>query len=892
MESHAPKVHHLKHYKSPDYMIDTAFLHFDLHEDHTLVKAILNFRKNPLLKNSDTSSVQLDGENMELISISLDGKMLNADQYRVDKKELIIFNVPDTFALETEVKIKPQGNKSLSGLYKTGKNFCTQCESHGFRRITYFLDRPDVLTRFTTTISADRARYPILLSNGNLTDSHELPHDRHWVKWEDPTYKPSYLFALVAGDLDVLEDIFITQSGRTVRLAIYVEFGKREQAVFAMTALKDAMRWDEEKYGREYDLDIYMIVAVSDFNFGAMENKGLNIFNDKYILAKPETATDDDFVGVQTVVAHEYFHNWSGNRVTVRDWFQITLKEGLTVFREQQFSGDMNSQVAQRIHDAKAIRNAQFTQDAGPMAHPIQPDSYIEVNNFYTVTVYDKGAEVIRMLHTLLGPKIFRKAMDLYFAQNDGQPVTVKEFVDAMENASGIDFTQFRKWYKQSGTPILTITDSYDAAKQTYTLNITQSCLPTPDQAQKEAMHIPFAIGLLNADGREIPLHLKEEALASKMLTRVLHLRQETENFEFTNVPVKPIPSLLRNFSAPVKLQYNYSDEDLIFLMSYDSDHFNRWEASQQLATRILLSLIKQHKKKQHLSAPQAYLNALQLVFSNKQLEAAVIAEILTLPSENYLLEQMEVIDVDAIHTIREWLKKHIALALRDQFAEFYLQHKKITAYRLDAKAMGQRRLKNLCLMYLADLGDGDIYRLCLEQFYQANNMTDVMGATTALLNVNCAERTEALTAFYHRWHEEALVVYKWFTLQATSTLPDTLKVVRSLTQHEAYDEKNPNCVRSLIGAFCNSNLVQFHQINGEGYAFLTDQVLKIDRFNPQLAARMAEPLIHWKKFDYQRQLLMKAQLQRILTDPKLSNDVYEIISKSLEIKNPQLAEA
>lgn len=880
----SPKIHYLKDYQPSHFLIDTVFLHFELEEKHTLVKAILRMRRNQESYPGSDSPLVLMGEKMQLKSVDVDGRRLNLDEFEVDEHSLLIKNLPDEFTLETEVMIKPQENTALSGLYKSGGNFCTQCESQGFRRITYFLDRPDILARYTTTISADKSRYPILLANGNLTDSKELSNNRQWVKWEDPTLKPSYLFALVAGNLDALEDKFITCSDREVKLAVYVEPGKRDQALYAMQALKDAMRWDEKMYGREYDLDMYMIVAVSDFNFGAMENKGLNIFNDKYILVEPETATDDDYLAVQAVVAHEYFHNWSGNRVTVRDWFQITLKEGLTVFREHQFFADMNSAVVKRIHEAKAMRNHQFVQDASPMAHPIYPDSYIEINNFYTVTVYEKGSEVIRMMSTLLGPELFRKAMDIYFSRNDGFPVTVEEFVQAMEEGSGLDLQQFRRWYKQAGTPVLTFQDHYDADKQEYSLTVSQSCSPTPGQPQKQPFHIPLVIGLLEKNGREIILKessdTDKDAIGRTLspYSKLLNITQPQQSFIFTEVPSKPLPSLLRDFSAPVKLNYAYTDQDLIALLRYDSDLFNRWDAGQQLAQRIILEAVNQRE----LTPPTAFIEALQQLFRDPDLDKAVLVEMLSLPTESFLIEQMAEADVDGVHRVREWLKLEIAQALHDNFLSYYQQHSSPTAYSLDATEITQRRMKNLCLSYLTLLDKKEYRQFALKQFQQANNMTDTMGAMMAINNLDCDERQQMLAEFYLRWSKQHLVIDKWFSLQALSSLPNTLTVVKELSKHPAFDLKNPNRVRALIGSFGAANPYRFHDENGEGYQFLADKVLEINPINPQLAARIVEPLIHWRKFDPGRQMLMRTQLERIANVSDISKDVYEVVSKSL----------
>lgn len=887
-----PKIHYLKDYQPSHFLIDTVFLHFELEEQQTIVKAILNMRRNKEYYPQDRSALILDGEKMQLNHLQMNGRELDTSEYRVDEHSLTIENLPDEFLLETEVSIKPQENTQLTGLYKSNGIFCTQCESHGFRFITYFLDRPDILAKYTTTISAVRRAYPILLANGNLTDSHELGNDRQWVKWEDPTRKPSYLFALVAGNLDALEDKFISCSGREIRLAIYVEPGKRERALYAMQSLKDAMRWDETTYGREYDLDIYMIVAVSDFNFGAMENKGLNIFNDKYILVDPLSATDEDFLNVQRVVGHEYFHNWSGNRVTVRDWFQITLKEGLTVFREQQFAADMSSQSVKRIEEAKALRNHQFVQDAGPLAHPIYPDSYIEINNFYTVTVYEKGSEVIRMIHTLLGPETFRQAMDIYFSQNDGYPVTVEEFVKAMEEGSGLDLQQFRRWYKQSGTPTLTVSGEYNPKDKTYTLSVSQFCPPTPGQSHKDPFHIPFLIGLLGKNGEELILEESQEGEANSIArtispySKLLSIIQDKQTFVFKNVEDKPIPSLLRNFSAPVKIQYDYSDHDLMFLMRHDSDMFNRWDAGQQLALRILLDLIKKQQQHQDLKVPAEFIDSLQQLFASQSMDQSLLAEMLSLPSEAYILEQMSLADVSAVHEVREWLKKQIAEGLKKELLDFYQQHHDPVPYALNWADIARRRLKNLSLNYLTTLEHKDYYEFAFRQFQQANNMTDTMAAMFALNNINCPQRKEMLADFYYRWSKDHLVLDKWFSIQAVSSLPNTFEQVKSLTAHESFDIKNPNRVRSLIGAFAMSNPYRFHEKSGACYQFLADFVLKINAINPQLAARMTEPLIHWRKFDRERQALMKAELERIGAAPDISKDVYEVVSKGLGLSS------
>jgi aminopeptidase N len=868
----------LKNYTPSNYLIKHAFLHFDLHSECTIVKAILDLDRNP--EGEESNTLVLDGEELQLRTVLIDGRTLQQDEYSVKDHKLIIPNVPPHFILETEVLIKPAENKALSGLYQSKGNYCTQCEAQGFRRITYFLDRPDVMTRFTTTITADKSRYPVLLSNGNLVDQKELDSNRHWVMWEDPSLKPSYLFALVAGDYEWLEDVFTTVSGRQVLLRVYVEQGNVGQADFAMESVKRAMRWDEEVYGREYDLDIYMIAAVSDFNMGAMENKGLNIFNDRYILAKPETATDDDYVAIESVIGHEYFHNWSGNRVTVRDWFQITLKEGLTIFRDQNFTADMTSHAVKRIKDVNVIRNFQFPQDAGPMAHPIRPESYIEINNFYTVTVYNKGSEVIRMMETLLGKDAFRQAMDLYFNRNDGKAVTTEDFVQAMEDASKIDLTQFRRWYRQAGTPEVTVTDEYDPKQKTYTLKFKQSCPATPGQAQKENFHIPIQLALLSDQGQELALRTQEDP-KSTAKELIFSLKKSEETLQFTDIDSKPIPSLLRNFSAPVKLQYPYTDDDLIFLMANDTDGFNSWDAGQRLASQLIVSEVKHFKPGQPIKVNNDFMEAFRQVLMNPKLDKLLIAEMLNLPSESYLLELMHEPDIEAIYKVRLDLRTQMAQVLQTDLLDQY--HRNHTSkFSLDKDAMGARRIKNLALGFLLLLNQDEVIELAVQQFRESNCLTDTMGVLSPLTQLDRPERQELLDEFYNKWQKEPLVIDKWLSLQAISPLAHTFEAVKSLMTHSAFDITNPNKVRALIGVFCNYNYLGFHDKSGQAYAFLADQILNIDSFNPQLSARLTEPLIRWRKYDKERQTLMQEQLQRIANVPKLSNDVYELVTKSL----------
>ncbi len=865
-----PQPVYLRDYQVPSYLIHQVDLEFHLEEEFTTVKSTLAVELNPANRLSESNLV-LMGEELELLEIKVNEKVLSSEQYSINKNVLTIFSVPDQFRLEIQTRIKPQENTSLSGLYKSSGNYCTQCEAEGFRRITYFSDRPDVMARYTTKIIANEKRYPILLSNGNLIAAGKLEDGKHWVKWEDPFNKPSYLFALVAGDLEYIEDFFKTCSGRRVTLRIYVEKGNRDKCAHAMQAVKKAMRWDEEKFGREYDLDIYMIVAVSDFNMGAMENKGLNIFNTKYILASPETATDLDFIHVESVIAHEYFHNWTGNRITCRDWFQLSLKEGLTIFRDQSFTEDTTSATVARIQDVNALRVSQFPEDAGPLAHAVRPESYIEINNFYTSTIYNKGAEVIRMIRTILGEKFFRRGMDLYFERHDGHAVTIEDFVRAHEDASGIDLKQFRLWYSQAGTPVLDVKGEYDPIAKTYTLHVKQSCPPTPDQPVKKPMYIPLAVGLLNQAGKEIASEL-------------LQIKDTDNTFIFEHIASPPIPSLLRHFSAPVKIKYHYADRDLLLLFKHDPDLFNRWEAGQKYAVNLILRLVQDYQQNASFVMPDDYIAAFEYLLATTIKDKWLLSEMLTLPSEKYIAEHMAVIDVDAIHAAHEFVAQEIASRLKDKFLKIYQKLHSKKPYRFTMDEVGNRYLKNTCMAYLMMLPDSDIHRaLGMAQFKTslAQNMTDTMAALKALSNVECAERAVALADFYAKWQHDALVVDKWFALQASSKLPGTLQHVKTLLHHEAFDIKNPNKVYALVGVFGN-NAVHFHAKNGEGYQLLADIVLQLNALNPQVAARMLTPLTQWKRFDKDRQKLMREQLERLSQDKNLSSDVFELVTKSL----------
>ncbi len=873
MTEQSPQTIYLKDYQAPAYAVESLDLHFDLHDSETVVTATQR------LKQLRPEALVLNGEALQLLSIKIDGEPLAEDDYQVDDELLTIARLPASCTLEIQTRIDPAANTTLDGLYLSSGNFCTQCEAEGFRRMTYYQDRPDVMTLFTTTLVADKARYPVLLSNGNRVDGGELDNGRHWARWEDPHKKPCYLFALVAGDLQCVEDRFTTLSGRDVTLRIYVEAHNVDKCEHAMASLKRAMSWDEMVYGREYDLDIYMIVAVDDFNMGAMENKGLNVFNSKFILARPDTATDTDYAQIEGVVAHEYFHNWSGNRVTCRDWFQLSLKEGFTVFRDQSFSADMFSHAAKRIEDVNMLRSAQFIEDSGPMSHPVRPDAYVEINNFYTLTVYEKGAEVVRMIHTLVGADGFRRGSDLYFQRHDGQAVTCDDFVKAMEDANSIDLTQFKRWYSQSGTPQVAISTVYDAATQRYHVTFEQSCPPTPGQPVKAPFHIPVAMGLLDGQGRAMPLTLSGETETGP-LHRVLDLTEASQSFTFIDVAAEPTPSFFRHFSAPVKIDYDYSDAALAFLMAHDDDEFNRWDAGQRLAIRLLGQQLT--GSDEAAATLQHFSDAFgQLLANNSELDHNLIAEALRLPKESYLSEFFSPADPVAIHQARRQLMK--TLAQRHQRALQALYEALVQAdYRIDAAAIGKRALRNVCLAYLVTLESQAVIDCAYQQFEQANNMTDVMAALASLVSVDCPERHQALAAFYEQWKGETLVVDKWLALQATSPLPGTLSHVKQLQSHEAFSIKNPNKVRSLIGAFCSANPAQFHQPDGEGYRFLADSVLRLNELNPQIAARLLAPLIQWRRFDSSRQAQMKAQLERILAAEHLSKNVYEIAAKGL----------
>jgi aminopeptidase N len=776
--------------------------------------------------------------------------------------------MPDTAVLEIETQIAPKDNTELSGLYTSNGSYFTQCEAEGFRRITYFPDRPDVMSRFTVSITADKARVPVMLSNGNPSAVEDAGSGRHRITWTDPHPKPSYLFALVAGDLVAVKDSFTTRSGRNVELGIWVRRGDEDRCAHAMRSLKTSMKWDEDVFGLEYDLDVFNIAAVSDFNMGAMENKGLNVFNTKYVLAKPETATDTDYQGIETVIAHEYFHNWTGNRVTCRDWFQLSLKEGLTVYRDQEFSADQGSRVVKRIGDVRALRGAQFREDAGPLAHPVQPDHYITIDNFYTATVYNKGAEVIRMMATIIGREAFRRGMDLYFQRHDNHAVTINDFAQAMQDASGVDLMAFRRWYHQAGTPQVTAAATHDAAARRYTLTLKQHTAPTPGEPEKQPLVIPVVMGLLDDGGHEIA-------------SRTLLLSEPEQSFVFDGIDRPPVPSLLRRFSAPVKLS-GLPLAQLQFLAAHDTDPFVRWESGQQYATQLLLDMAAAWRRGETVPLATGLIEALAATLRAGDADPAFAAEALMLPSESFLADQMAVVDVDAIHAVRSMARIAVGTALAAELRATYDRLTDTGPYRIDGDSIGRRALRNACLAYLAADGNASGVARAKAQFDASQNMTDVLAAMATLSAIDCAERRAVLDAFHARWRGDDLVLDKWFAIQAMSPLPDTLDAVRALSRHADFDLRNPNRMRALIASFASGNQVRFHDASGAGYRFLSDIIITLDPMNSQVAARLVPPLGQWRRFDEARQALMKQELQRILDTPNLSKGTFEMASRSL----------
>ncbi len=866
-----------KNYVAYPWIINQLQLHFDIAADTTTVRARIEFQlADP---NAIPQCIVLNGSDLDLISITLDDCDLTPEDYVIEGETLTIHDAPQTGTLETEVRIHPAQNTAFEGLYHSGRSMLTQCEAQGFRKITWFPDRPDVMTTYKVTLEADKADFPLLLSNGNQADSGDLPDGRHWVSWEDPFPKPSYLFALVAGDLTLVEDKFTTRSGVDVALRIYVEKENFDRCEHAMESLINAMRWDEDRFNLEYDLDIYHIVATNDFNMGAMENKSLNVFNSKYVLARPDTATDVDYRGIEGVIGHEYFHNWTGNRVTCRDWFQLTLKEGLTVFRDEEFSADMQSRAVKRIQVIRDLRNRQFPEDDGPMAHPIRPDHYVEINNFYTATVYQKGSAIIRMVHSLLGEQGFQKGMQLYFARHDGQAVSCDDFLAAMADASGVSLDRFSRWYSQSGTPQVHVLDHYDEASRRYRLTLKQQTPATAHQSEKQPLVLPFALGLLTTDGEELPLQLETETEATHG-TRLLVAKDEQQSWTFINVTSRPVPSLFRDYSAPVKISYAYSPAQLAVLMEHDSDPFVRWDAAQRMSINAILEQCSQRAHGREMKLETSLVTAFGGVLSDREADPALVAEAMTLPDEDYLADQMDVVDVDGIHAARQFIKRSLASKLEAVLTERYKLLNDGKAYQKSSAAMARRALKNVCLSYLLETHSGEA--LANEQLHECDNMTDTLAAIRGLVSSNSSIAEAALDEFEANWKDDALVMDKWFSVQAIKPGAETVGKVRDLMSHPAFSIRNPNKVRALLGVFSMLNSTGFHAADGSGYAFHAERVLELDRLNPQMAARMASAFNRWKRYDESRKALMKTELQRIASVDGLSSDVTEIVNNAL----------
>ncbi|OOE43499.1 aminopeptidase N [Salinivibrio kushneri] len=867
--SQQPTAKYRDDYRAPDFTITDINLEFDLHPNNTLVTAVSQIKR----LNNDATDLELDGDALTLVRLDINGDPWTA--YSEEAGKLIIRDVPEAFTLTVQTKLDPENNTALEGLYISGGAYCTQCEAEGFRRITYYLDRPDVLARFTTKVIADKANYPYLLSNGNKIASGELEGGRHWVEWHDPYAKPSYLFALVGGDFDVLRDTFVTRSGRDVALEIFVDKGNLDRADHAMTSLKNAMKWDEDRFDLEYDLDIYMIVAVDFFNMGAMENKGLNIFNSKYVLANAETATDTDYLGIEAVIGHEYFHNWTGNRVTCRDWFQLSLKEGLTVFRDQEFSSDLGSRSVNRINNARIMRGPQFAEDASPMSHPIRPEKVIEMNNFYTLTVYEKGSEVIRMMHTILGEAGFQKGVKLYFERHDGTAATCDDFVQAMEDASGIDLTQFRRWYSQSGTPVLSVSSTYDPDSKQLALHVSQHTPPTADQQEKLPLYIPLDIELYRRDGSVIKLQRHGESVSN-----VLAVTETEQTFIFDEVDEQPVLSLLREFSAPVKLDHDYQDDELAFLLQHARNDFARWDAGQSLLAKHIKANVAQVQNEQPIDVPLSVIDAFRGVLLSDNTDPALIAEVLNLPSETEVAGWFDTVDVDAIHQVMAAFKQQFADHMVDEFDAVYRQYAQ-PEYQITHKAIGERALRNTCLSYLAHTENGNTH---VERHYHAaNNMTDTMAALNAANNAQLPCREPLMKDFSDKWQHDGLVMDKWFMLQGANPADNALDQVRVQMDHPAFTLKNPNRVRSLVGAFCNRNPARFHAKDGSGYRFLKEILVILNQSNPQVASRLIDPMLKLAHYDHDRQQQMRQILQELADMDNLAADLYEKVEKTLE---------
>jgi aminopeptidase N len=882
MKPEAPRPVHLKDYRPPAYLIDTVDLDIALHATRTRVRARLHVRPNPAA-SAKPGPLVLDGEGLELEQVRIAGEILPPGAYQVEPGSLTLRQVPaDAFKLELITYCNPEANKALQGLYLSRGVYCTQCEAQGFRRITYFLDRPDVLATFTTRIEADRSEAPVLLGNGNLIERGIRDGGRqHFAVWHDPFPKPCYLFALVGGNLASVTSTFTTMSGRNVDLGIYVEPGKEDRCGWALDALKRSMRWDEERFGREYDLDVFNIVAVSDFNMGAMENKGLNIFNDRLVLASPQTATDGNFADIERVIAHEYFHNWTGNRITCRDWFQLCLKEGLTVYRDQEFTADERSRTVQRIQDVRKLKARQFPEDAGPLAHPVRPESYIEINNFYTATVYEKGAELVRMIATIVGPENFRRGMDLYFEGHDGEAATVEQFVTCFEAVSGHDLKQFMTWYSQAGTPELVCTLKYDAKAKSAELAVEQVLPATPGEARKKPLHIPLRLGLIGGNGQDLPLKL---ASGKELADGIVHLRKRAEKFRFVDVSSRPVPSLLRGFSAPVNLTQARSDADLEFQMANDSDLFQRWQAAQDYTTRTIVAAVKALRRGERPRRAAALATALSSTLRDEDLEPAYRAQMLALPSEADIARIIaRDVDPAAIHRARRAIRRDIGTALADQLLDTYRTHAPRGDYSPDAKSAGRRSIRNAALALLVARGKPEDVKLATQHFHTAANATDEIAGLAILSELRTPERQAGLDRFYERWHEDHLVIDHWFAMQAVSTLPTTLSTVHKLASHRLFSLRNPNKVWALIGAFAGSNPLNFNRPDGKGYEFVANKVLEIDAFNPQVAARLLGAFRSWKALESGRRKLARQTLQNVKKSRDLSRDTYEIVSKMLE---------
>lgn len=876
MKKADPRSIYLQDYKVPCYLIRETELYFNLYEDYTEVRSDIVFYHNPLSKEQ-AGTLMLDGEGLELLELMLNGEVVAEADWQQTDHDLTIDNVPDSFLLTSKVRIYPHKNTLLEGLYKTRNNYCTQCEAEGFRRITWYLDRPDVMATFKVSIEADIATCPVLLSNGNPTGSEDLDNGRHRAVWLDPHQKPAYLFALVAGDYACFTDHYTTMSGRKVELNIYTEPHNLDKTGHAMRSLVNAMCWDEERFGLEYDLDVYNIVATDDFNMGAMENKGLNVFNSKYVLASPESATDDDFIGIEAVIGHEYFHNWTGNRVTCRDWFQLSLKEGLTVYRDQEFTADMNSAAVKRIDDANFLRDHQYAEDASPMAHPIRPPSYIEINNFYTLTVYEKGAQVVRIYETLLGHDGFRKGMDLYFQRHDGEAVTTEDFLAAMTDANDVDLVLMQRWYEQAGTPELKVSELWDAGSGEYRLSFSQRTPDTPGQTNKLPLPIPLNLGLVDNRGEDIPLQKHIAEADSGFL-----LTETQQDYVFSNLQEKPTPSLLRDFSAPVKVEFDYSDEQLAFLAQNDSDPFNSWEAGQNLSQRILLRHISSVQDGSDIDA----VPGLQQLFAKilqSDIEPALQAYLLTLPGENILGDMMSVVDVDAIHQARCGLKASLGEAMDSVFSSTWELNSGSDGNALDPVSMGERKLKNVMLDYLLAAGSTVAREKAVAQLKESSCMTETMGVLRPLVHMQCEEKIAALSDFESHWRNDPLVLDKWFSIQASAPLEGTLDNLQTLMSHQQFSMKNPNRVRAVIGSFASANPTQFHRVDGSGYRFVSDKAIELNSINPMMAARLVKSFSRWRRYDETRQAKMRAELERVLAVDKLSKDVYEIARKSLD---------